>query len=296
MRVHVVKRGENLSQVAIVYRLTSWRVLYEHPSNSAFRKLRPNPSLIVPGDRIFIPDAADLSKRSAQILRQTGNPPARNSVHPVSNDVVVGSGNVFVGIGIPSVARIPVPGTQGLHVELSPRGFVPKGGSTSTLFIQDVTGKRHLRLDYGYNKNTGTVDYHWNQKGTFDDFGIKDHSPAGKGGKLLYDGARYYKYAGRALLVVGVAMGVYSIVVAKKRWRQVTEVVAGWAGAWAGAQLVGTWGAGMGSVEPGGGTAVGAIVGGIVGGVAGGLGVSWAAGQSYDYVEETFFEPVPQAQ
>ena len=50
-----------------------------------------------------------------------------------------------------SILRIPVPGTKGLAIELSPRGWKPKGGSTSSLFIQDVTGKRHLRLDYGFN-------------------------------------------------------------------------------------------------------------------------------------------------
>lgn len=43
------------------------------------------------------------------------------------------------GAAMPSVVRIPVPGTNGLAVELSPRGRVPAGGSTSTIFIQDVT-------------------------------------------------------------------------------------------------------------------------------------------------------------
>src|SRR5579875_1366442 len=39
-----------------------------------------------------------------------------------------------------------------IFIELSPRGWVPKSGSTSTVFIQDAAGKRVLRLDYGYNK------------------------------------------------------------------------------------------------------------------------------------------------
>ena len=99
------------------------------------------------------------------------------------------SGTVPVGIGMASVARIPVPGSNGLFIELSPRGWVPKSGSTSTVFIQDAAGKRVLRLDYGYNKGTGTIDYHWNQKGTFSEFGIPDHAPAGSAGEALFNRA-----------------------------------------------------------------------------------------------------------
>jgi hypothetical protein len=199
---------------------------------------------------------------------------------------------VLVGIGVPSVARIPVPGTK-LFIELSPRGWVPKGGSTSAIFIQDATGKKVLRLDYGYNKTTGTVDYHWNQKGTFSEFGIADHTSAGGAGEALYKSAKVLRYGGRVLLVVGAVLDIYSIVVAKKRLRQVIRVVSGWAGAWAGATALGAAGAEGGSVEPGLGTAVGGVVCGVVGAVGGYFGASWAAGEAYDWVEEEFFEPVP---
>jgi hypothetical protein len=204
------------------------------------------------------------------------------------------SGTTFiVGTGVASTARIPVPGTK-LFVELSPRGWVPKGGSTSALFIQDATGKKVLRLDYGYNKTTGAVDYHWNQKGTFAEFGITDHASAGASGEVLFKGAKFLKYGGRALLVVGIAMDAYSIVVAKKRMRAVVRVAAGWAGAEGGAVVLGEWGAGIGTaIEPGGGTAVGAFVFGVIGGAGGYFGASWAAEKTYDWVEDTFFEPVP---
>jgi hypothetical protein len=183
-----------------------------------------------------------------------------------------------------------------LFVELSPRGFVPKSGSTSTLFIQDTTGNRHLRLDYGYNKTTGQVDYHWNQKGTHAKFGIPDHTPTGKAGATLYRGAKYFRYAGRVFLVAGVAIDAYSIVVAKKRWRQATRVLAGWGGAWAGCKIVGAGAAAVGTaIEPGGGTGVGGIGGCIVGGIGGYVGASWAAGEAYDWIEEIVFEPVPES-
>lgn len=213
------------------------------------------------------------------------SPAAENHRHSL-----VGSAPV-VGTGVASVTRIRVPGTN-YFIEFSPRNF-PASKSTSALFIQDEAGKRVLRLDYGYNKTTGQFDYHWNQKGTFADFGIADHTVAGSAGDALFKGAKLFKYGGHVLLFVGIAIDAYSIVVAKKRLRQVARVAAGWAGAAAGAEYVGAWGAGGGSFEPGGGTAVGGIVGSIVGGIAGYAGASWVAGETYDWVEETYFEPIP---
>ncbi len=205
------------------------------------------------------------------------------------------SGSIAVGGGMPTVARIPVPRTNGLCIELWPRGYVPKAGSTSTLFIQDVTGNRNLRLDCGYNKQTGRVDYHWNQKGTFNDFLIADHTPVGRAGEALYQGAKYFRYAGRVLLVVAAAADLYSIAVAKKRWRRATEVAAGWAGAWIGCKLGGKIGAAVGTeIEPGGGTAVGGLLGCVAGGVGGYAGASFVVGETYAWVEETFFESLPE--
>lgn len=199
-----------------------------------------------------------------------------------------------MGTGIAAVARIPIPGTNGLHLELTPRGWTPPGGSTSTVFLQDATGKRQLRLDYGFNKASGRYDYHWNQSKTFSTFGIPDHTTVGKAGEALYKGAKYFRYGGRVLLVAGAAVDIYSIVVAKNRWRQTTRVASGWAGSWAGCEAGGALGAAGGTlVEPGGGTVVGGFGGCIAGGIAGYWGASWAAGHAYDWVQETLFEPVP---
>lgn len=123
------------------------------------------------------------------------------------------SGKIPASLGLGSVTRIPVPGTKGLGIELNPRGWEPKGGSTSSLFIQDLTGKPHLRLDYGFNKTSGMKEWHWNQKGTADVFGITNHTSAGTAEQVLGSTAKVYKYAGRTLLVIGLAADAYSIVV-----------------------------------------------------------------------------------
>lgn len=205
------------------------------------------------------------------------------------------SGAIPVGAGLPSVIRIPIPGTKGLCIELKSRGWKPKTGSTSALFFHDKTGKRHLRLDYGHNVKTGQFEYHWNQKGTHSNFGIANHTPAGNTGKALYYTAKYFRHAGRAVLVAGMAMDVVSIVVADKPLRRTAEVVAGWAGAWAACKVVG---AGLGAagtaVAPGPGTAVGGIGGCIIGGVGGYYGGAALAGSVYDWAEDTIFTPLPQ--
>jgi hypothetical protein len=162
------------------------------------------------------------------------------------------------------------------------------------VFLQDVTGKRHLRLDYGYNVKTGRVEYHWNQKGVHKTFGIANHASEGKGGGALYEGARFYKHAGRAILFLGAAIDIHSIVVAKRRYRQVTVVAAGWSGAWGGCKLGGAVGAAGGTlVAPGIGTAILGGLGCIGGGIAGYEGAAHLAGVSWDWVEETWFESVP---
>jgi hypothetical protein len=204
------------------------------------------------------------------------------------------SGRVPFAMGVGSVVRIPVPGSDGLCVEFRPRGFVPVAGSTSTLFIQDVSGKRHLRLDYGYNVKTKTIDYHWNQKGTHAQLGIADHTPTGRGGKAMYRAARYFRYGGRVLLVAGVAIDAVSITRASKPIRRATAVVTAWAGAWIGCKAVGAGGAALGSFAPGAGTAVGSVIGCIIGSVGGYMGGESLGGGVYDWAEGTLFTPLPE--
>jgi hypothetical protein len=199
------------------------------------------------------------------------------------------SGAIPFAIGAAALVRIPVPGTNGLCIELSPRGWTPKGGSTSTLFIQDALGKRNLRLDYGFNRTTNSVNYHWNQKGTFDVMGVVDHTPVGAAGRITYKAARYFKYAGRTVAIVGAAVDIYSVVTATKPLRQATKVAAGWGGAWLGCKVVGAGGAWVGTaVTPGLGTAIGGVAGCLAGAFIGYEGASETAGRLYDWGEAQF--------
>jgi hypothetical protein len=175
-------------------------------------------------------------------------------------------------------------------------------GSTSSIFIRNPEdakfGKPGLRLDYGPNKATGRIDYHWNVDGgararaAFPN--IANHMPAGSAGAALHRGARAFRIAGRVFVVTGAALDGISIAVADRPWRRSVQVISAWAAAGVGAARLGRLGAGIGSLfEPGAGTAVGGGVGAIVGGFVGYMSAEAAAGYLYDFAEGTVFLPVP---
>lgn len=58
---HTVQQGENLSKIARLHKIPNWRDIYFHESNADFRKKRPNPNIICPGDLIHIPDSVNKS-------------------------------------------------------------------------------------------------------------------------------------------------------------------------------------------------------------------------------------------
>jgi RHS repeat-associated protein len=188
-----------------------------------------------------------------------------------------GGNAVAPGAGIPAMVSIPAPGTGGLSVSMWPNGWTPASGSTSVLFIQNATGKVHLRLDSGFNKPMGVNNVHWNQKGTLPLFGINNHTPAGTWGQALYAGARTYRLVGTGLVAVGAGMDAFAMATSARPMLEATRIAGGWTGAIIGAKGLGAAGAAIGSAVPGAGTATGALVGGAIGGAAGYFGGSQAA-------------------
>jgi hypothetical protein len=195
-----------------------------------------------------------------------------------------------VSLGASSILRIPVPGTKGLAIELSPRGWKPKTGSTSSLFIQDLTGKRHLRLDFGFNKNSQVFEWHWNQKGTSADFGITNHTSVGQTEQLLGQMSKVYRFAGRALTIGAAATDLHSIVTSSEPLRRSVQVVSGWAAAAEGCKVVGAGGAYLGTAAaPGIGTAVGGFLGCSAGAFIGYMSAERVSGHLYDWAAGAMF-------
>jgi len=53
---HTVEQGECLASITKHYCLSDYRLIYDHPQNADFKRKRPNPNIIYPGDVLFIPD------------------------------------------------------------------------------------------------------------------------------------------------------------------------------------------------------------------------------------------------
>ena len=66
MRIHEVEQGEHLARIAKKYGFHDWRLIYEHPDNAELRAKRPNADVLLPGDRIAIPE-----KRRKDVPGQT---------------------------------------------------------------------------------------------------------------------------------------------------------------------------------------------------------------------------------
>ena len=52
---HTVKPGECLATIGRDHGIR-WQKIYDHPDNAEFRKERPNPHVVNPGDRVFVPE------------------------------------------------------------------------------------------------------------------------------------------------------------------------------------------------------------------------------------------------
>lgn len=53
---HTVKQGEHASRIAEQYGFDDFRIIWDHPQNAELIQLRQNPNVLLPGDRLFIPD------------------------------------------------------------------------------------------------------------------------------------------------------------------------------------------------------------------------------------------------
>lgn len=57
-QIHVVEQGECFVSIAAAHGFADYRVLYDHPDNASLRQRRRSPKVLLPGDRVFVPDRA----------------------------------------------------------------------------------------------------------------------------------------------------------------------------------------------------------------------------------------------
>jgi len=103
MSTHIVRQGECLSSIAYSYGYNDWRTIYNHPENSDFKAKRPNPNLIYPNDRLFIPDQElkeeNCSTEQLHVFEVDLNPTYLNVClqHPVKQPVANASYRLTFG-------------------------------------------------------------------------------------------------------------------------------------------------------------------------------------------------------
>ncbi|BAC89918.1 hypothetical protein [Gloeobacter violaceus] len=204
-------------------------------------------------------------------------------------------------------------------------GFPEPTGQAYINRIDSLTGNptkwKGLRLDFGPFPDQDSVSgsikrdpltgekmykvgWHWNQEGSKNAFGIKNHAEikAGTFAETLGRTLEKAKPLGRAALVGGVFLDAWAMGSAihtglhSGEWDPAVvegaRITGGWAGGWAAAQVGGGLGATLGTTMlPGVGTIVGGALGGLAGGAVGYLGGS-ALGQSA--AERATGSPRPQ--
>jgi hypothetical protein len=53
---YTVKQGDYLSKIAKQYGFPDYTVIWNHPNNAQLQQTRPNPSVLYPGDKVYVPD------------------------------------------------------------------------------------------------------------------------------------------------------------------------------------------------------------------------------------------------
>jgi len=121
---------------------------------------------------------------------------------------------------------------------------------------------------------------------------------AGKTNPYVNRVAVGFRFAGPALLVIGLSFSAYHIATApeNERWHVTAQEAGIWSGALAGGWAGGRGGAVAGGaictfVEPGGGTAICGAVGGVVGTLGGAILGGWAGSKAGDYVYRSLAAP-----
>lgn len=56
MPVHTVEQGEHLSSIAAKYGFQKVATIWDHPDNAGLKSKRKNPHILLPGDKVVIPD------------------------------------------------------------------------------------------------------------------------------------------------------------------------------------------------------------------------------------------------
>ncbi len=65
--MYEVKKGDYLAKIAKEHGIADWTDIYKHDKNKKFKEKRPNPNILLPGEKIYIPDVTYRSGRTHNV-------------------------------------------------------------------------------------------------------------------------------------------------------------------------------------------------------------------------------------
>jgi N-acetylmuramoyl-L-alanine amidase len=68
---HIVQPGEYLSAIAAEHKITDYKFISERAENAEFKRRNPDPNLLIPGSRLYIPDREFKEETGATERRHT---------------------------------------------------------------------------------------------------------------------------------------------------------------------------------------------------------------------------------
>jgi hypothetical protein len=129
---YTVQKGDWLDKIARNHGFGSWRDLYHHPENAAFRAKRPDPNKIFPGDRLVIPGVVDaVTAAGATLIPADGNPNITHFVTPKKSDNVTLTATVS-------------PDTPALRSQVTWEGATPAPGNPLQATVPRHVAAKHV--------------------------------------------------------------------------------------------------------------------------------------------------------
>jgi len=172
---YVVNQGECLSSIA--YRAGHlWTTIWNHPLNSELKKARRDPNVLLPGDRLFIPQltakecSCDSDTRHLFELRSV---PVKLRLQFFKDDKPRAGESFRIEVDGRSVAEGQLDGQGKLEVSISPtaagaRVFVGEG-QNATEYAFDLGGVDPVTEVSGIQQRLKNLGFNCEPKGQFDE-------------------------------------------------------------------------------------------------------------------------------
>lgn len=146
-KMHEVKQGEFLSLIARNHGFLDWHVIYDHPRNQEFRKRRPDPNIILPGDRLYIPDKNSKEKSCAttRLHRFKLKPPHKDILKLVLKDQTDWQ-------PLANVDCVLIIGGKQIECKTNPNGLleqeIPPGMDSAELVVEELGLRWPLKIGH----------------------------------------------------------------------------------------------------------------------------------------------------